>query len=80
MSAALEQIEREALTLPVRDRAERVDNPGECLGGATIPVMGDKRWAAMERRRQELLHRKVNPIPGAAVSHSASEAASSTRS
>ncbi len=80
MSAALEQIERETLALPVKRRTELVDELRESFGEATYPILGAERLAKTERRRHELLHRKVRPIPGEDVPRNALEAAKSTRS
>jgi putative addiction module component (TIGR02574 family) len=80
MSATLEQIEREALALPAKERAELVDKLWESLGDTTYPVLSKGWLAEVERRRQELLQGKVKPIPGEEVSRKAWEAAKSTRS
>ena len=80
MSATLEQIEREALALPAKDRSQLVDKLWESLGDTTYPVLGEEWLAEIERRRQELLQGKMKPIPGEEVSRKAWEAAKSTRS
>jgi len=80
MSASLEQIEREALALPAKERAELVDKLWESLGDTTYPVLSKEWLAEIERRRQELLQGKVKPIPGQEVSRKAWETAKSTSS
>jgi putative addiction module component (TIGR02574 family) len=80
MSATLEQLEREALALPAKDRAELVDRLWESLGDTTYPVLSKEWLAEIECRRQELLQGKVKPIPGEEVSRKAWETAKSTRS
>jgi len=76
----LEQIEREALALPAKERAELVDKLWESLGDTTYPVLSKEWLAEIERRRQELLQGKVKPIPGQEVSRKAWETAKSTSS
>ena len=78
MSATLEQIEQEALALPAKERAQLVDKLWESLGDTTYPVLGEEWLAEIERRRQELLHGKVKPVPGEEVSRKAWETAKST--
>jgi putative addiction module component (TIGR02574 family) len=80
MSATLEQIEREALALPAKERSQLVDKLWESLGDTTYPVLSKEWLAEIERRRQELLQGKVKPIPGEEVSRKAWEMAKSTRS
>ncbi len=80
MSATLEQIEREALALPPKERSQLVDKLWESLGDTTYPVLSKEWLAEIERRRQELLQGQVKTIPGDEVSREAWEAAKSTRS
>jgi putative addiction module component (TIGR02574 family) len=80
MSATSEQIEREALALPPKERSQLVDKLWESLGDTTYPVLSKEWLAEIERRRQELLQGKVKTIAGDEVSRKAWEAAKSTRS
>ena len=80
MSATLEQIEREALALPVEERAQLVDKLWESLGDTTYPALSAEWLAEIERRRQDLLQGKVKPVAGEDVSRQAWEMAKSTRS
>ena len=80
MSATLEEIEREALALPVEKRAQLVDKLWESLGETTYPVLSEEWLAEIERRRQELLQGKAESVAGEVVSRRAWELARSTRS
>jgi putative addiction module component (TIGR02574 family) len=80
MSAALQQIEREALALPAQERAQLVDKLWESLGDTTYPVVSEEWLAEIERRRRELLQGKVMPVAGEDVSRKAWGIAKSTRS
>ena len=71
MSVTLEDIEREALALPVEKRARLVDRLWESLGHTTYPVVSPDWLAEVERRRQELLQGKVKPVAGEEVSRQA---------
>ena len=73
MDATLEQIEREALALPARQRAELVDKLWESLGDTTYPLLSPEWEAEIERRRQEMQEGKVKPIRGEDVSRKAWE-------
>src|SRR5439155_9130094 len=68
MDATLEQIEREALALPARQRAQLVDKLWESLGDTTYPLLSPEWEAEIERRRQEMQEGKVKPIRGEDVS------------
>ena len=80
MSATLEEIEREALALPAKERSQLVDKLWESLGDTTFPVLSKEWLVEIEHRRQELLQGTVKPIPGEEVSRKAWETAKSTRS
>jgi putative addiction module component (TIGR02574 family) len=80
MNITLEQIEREALALPAKERSQLVDKLWESLGDTTYPVLSEEWLAEIERRRQELLQGTVEPIAGEEVSRKAWEMARSTRS
>jgi len=80
MSATLEQIEREALALPAKERSQLVDRLWESLGDTTYPVLSPEWLVEIAHRRQELLQGEVKPIPGDEVSRKAWELAQSTRS
>jgi putative addiction module component (TIGR02574 family) len=79
MNVTLEQIERTALALPAKERAQLVDKLWESLGDTTYPVVSEEWLAEIERRRQELVEGKARRVSGEEVSRQAWAAAKSTR-
>ena len=71
MSTILEQIGRDALALPARERAQLVDKLWESLGDTASPNLSDEWWAEIDRRRREIDEGKVRMIPGEEVMHEA---------
>jgi putative addiction module component (TIGR02574 family) len=67
MSAVLEKIERQALALPPKERAQLVDKLWESLGDTTCPVLSEDWKAEIERRCAEIDGGKVKLIPGEQV-------------
>ena len=67
MNATLEKIEREALALPVRQRAQLVDKLWESLGDTTYPLLSPEWEAEIERRCRDIDAGKVKPISGERV-------------
>jgi len=80
MSATLEDIEREALALPLEKRAQLVDRLWESLGDTTYAMLSKEWLAEIERRREGYLQGGVEPIVGEEVSRQAWEMAKPTRS
>lgn len=80
MSAALRQIERDALASPAKERARLMDRLWESLGDTSYPILGDKWEKEIERRRGEVMAGKVKPVPGEEVSRRTRELVKATRS
>jgi putative addiction module component (TIGR02574 family) len=78
-SATLERIEREALALPVKERAQLVDKLWESLGDTTCLVLNEEWNAELERRRRNLIEGKARVVPGEEVSRKAREIVNSPR-
>lgn len=55
MSLTVKEIEKQALALPVKKRAQLVDKLWESLGNTTHPVLSEEWQAEIERRRREVL-------------------------
>ena len=73
MAITLDQIEEQALALPLEQRAQLVDKLWESLDHTTCPVLSDEWKAEIDRRRRELLEGTVRAVPGDAVSRNAWE-------
>ena len=74
MSALMEQVEREALSLPGEERARLAEKLWESLDDSGAPL--SKAWVEeIERRRREVREVTVKPVPGDAVSRKAWELA-----
>ncbi len=67
MSAALEQIEQQALALPPQERAQLVDKLWESLGDTTYPYLSKEWRSEIDRRCGEVDEGKVKMIPGELV-------------
>ena len=64
MPMTIEQIAAEALTLPSEERALLADRLVESLDAAEVNRL-DRLWATeAKRRRDEVRHGTVQPIPG----------------
>jgi putative addiction module component (TIGR02574 family) len=72
-SATLERIEREALALPARQRAQLVDKLWESLGDTTCFVPNEEWNAELDRRRRNLAEGKARVVQGEEVSRKARE-------
>ena len=75
MNADLEQLEKQVLALPARERAELVDKLWESLGDTTCAVANEEWLEEIERRRQDLLKGKAKSVAGEEVSRKAREIA-----
>jgi putative addiction module component (TIGR02574 family) len=74
MSALMEQVEREALSLPGEERARLAEKLWESLDDSGAPL--SEAWVEeIERRRQEVRAGSAKPVPGAEVSRKAWELA-----
>jgi putative addiction module component (TIGR02574 family) len=71
MSLTVKEIEKEALTLPLKKRAQLVDKLWDSLGSTTHPILSEEWHTEIERRRREVLEGKVKTIPGEEVSRKA---------
>lgn len=80
MSATLQQIERDALPLPVDQRAQLVDTLWDSLADTTYPGLSPKWHEEIERRRQQLAEGRAIAVPGEEVSRRASQIAESSDS
>jgi putative addiction module component (TIGR02574 family) len=80
MNATLEQIKRQALALPAKERAELVDQLWESLGDTTYPVLNPAWQVEIARRRQALLEGKAKSTAGEEVSRRAREIVKSAHS
>ena len=78
-SATLERIEREALALPAKQRAQLVDKLWESLGDTTCFVLNEEWNAELDRRRRNLAEGKARIVPGEEVSRKACEIVNSPR-
>ena len=67
MNATLEKIEREALALPVKERAQLVDKLWESLGHTTGADLSPAWKAEIDRRCREIDEGKARLIPGEEV-------------
>jgi len=71
MSSTIAQIEKEVLALPAEQRAQLVDKLWDSLGDTSYPALSEEWKTEIERRRRELLERKVRAVPGEEVSREA---------
>jgi putative addiction module component (TIGR02574 family) len=76
--SAINEIEREALALPVEQRAQLVDKLWDSLADTTYPVLSESWIAEIERRRQEVATGQATAVPGEKVSRRAWEISGTT--
>jgi putative addiction module component (TIGR02574 family) len=77
MSAALAEIEQEAMALPPNQRAQLADRLWESLASTSSSPLTEGWTAEIERRRQEVAEGSAKPVSGEEVSRKAWQLAAS---